>query len=77
MYVCSGNANAVAGAAGSVIPNKSFTRTISVVQMPTYEGGQPNTQYNDDLRLSSQVTFKGINGLSHTVTITRYMHALP
>ncbi len=74
-YVCSGvSAHKPAGAL--VLP-KQYVRNVMIEQLPTFEVGAANTQYSDDLRITSNVTFKALNGTSHTVKIIRFMHARP
>ncbi len=74
-YVCSGEpARTIEG---SRITSKEYVRSITVDQIPTFETDPANQQYNDDLRVTSNVTFKALNGMSHTVKITRFMHARP
>ncbi len=75
-YVCSG-VPANLAQAGNVQP-KEYVRTVTIDQLPTFESGvAANEQYNDDLRVTSSVQFKGLNGVSHTIKIVRFMHAKP
>jgi hypothetical protein len=74
-YVCSGVPSNVAKA--GKVQAKEYIRTLTVDQLPTYENVPANEQYNDDLRITSSVQFKGLNGVSHTVKIVRFMHAKP
>ncbi len=74
-YVCSGTPSHIA--TGGIVSQKQYTRSITVDQIPTFETGAANTQYNDDIRVTSSVQFKALNGRSHTVKITRFMHARP
>lgn len=73
-YICSGTPAHIAGGRLQV---KEYTRSITIDELPTYETGAQDTQYSDDIRVTSSVQFKGLNGVSHTVKITRYMHARP
>lgn len=74
-YICSGvPAHITSG--GKVQP-KEYRRYVTIDQLPTFETGPANEQYSDDLRVTSSVDFKGINGVSHTIKITRFMHARP
>ena len=74
-YVCGGVASHIPS--GAVVGQKQYIRTITLDQLPTFETGAGNTQYNDDIRVISSVQFKALNGTSHTVKITRFMHARP
>jgi prepilin-type N-terminal cleavage/methylation domain-containing protein len=74
-YVCSSDIAKIGG-----LPNltKTYTRTVTVDQLPTFESALlPNLQYNDDLRIVATVDFKGINGVSHSIKVIRFMHARP
>lgn len=73
-YVCAGLPLHIAS--GLVEP-KQYIRSITVDQLSTFEFTPANEQYNDDLRISSSVQYKGVNGVSHTVKIIRFMHARP
>lgn len=74
-YICSGvPAHAPVG---SKAQNKEYIRTITVDQISTFESGNQNEQYNDDLRVTSNVQFKALNGVTHNIKITRFMHARP
>lgn len=72
-YICSGTPGHIP--VGGTLQSKEYIRTITVEQLPTFETTAANTQYNDDLRITSNVSFKGLNGVSHTVKIIRFMHA--
>jgi hypothetical protein len=74
-YVCGGTLSHVPS--GGLVGQKQYTRTITLDQLPTFESGAGNTQYNDDIRVTSSVQFKALNGASHTVKVTRFMHARP
>ena len=74
-YVCKGVSAHVP--AGGKVQAKEFIRSITIEQMPTYETGAQDAQYNDDIRITSNVQFKALNGVSHNVKITRFMHARP
>lgn len=75
MYVCKGLEYHIP--VGSTIGTKHFERVLSVESLPTFETGGILSQYNDDLRITSTVKFKGVNGLTRTVTVVRFMHAQP
>jgi prepilin-type N-terminal cleavage/methylation domain-containing protein len=66
---------------GSGSGSKTYARSVSIKQLPTFEGvtdGGPSlNQYNDDLLITSTVTFKSYNGLSRSVNVTRFMHSRP
>ena len=73
-YVCSGGSISAGGAVADT--SKSFSRSISVEHLPTFETAPlKEEQYNDDLRITSEVTFRSINGRSNTLRVTRFMHA--
>ena len=73
-YVCSGGNISAGGAVADT--SKSFSRSISVEHLPTFETAPlKEEQHNDDLRITSEVTFRSINGRSNTLRVTRFMHA--
>lgn len=59
--------------------SKPYARSVSIKQAPTFEGlstGGPSLgQYNDDLLITSKVSFKAYNGVTKTVEVVRFMHA--
>lgn len=75
MYTCKGVPAHQLG--GTLDATKLFQRSVTIDWLPTFETGTRAEQYNDDLRIVARVTFRGYNGLSHTVTVTRFMHAQP
>ncbi len=74
-YVCSGVPSHIP--AGGKVQAKEYIRSVTIDQIPTYETGALDAQYSDDLRITSNVQFKALNGVSHSVKITRFMHARP
>lgn len=74
-YVCSGTIGAPTF--GTVVDaSKSFSRSISVEHLPTFETAPLKEEhYHDDLRITSEVTFRAVNGRSNTLRVTRFMHA--
>ena len=78
LYVCKNQAEAIAGRVATTTV-KTFSRSIGIEQVSTsFESSSPSaSQYNDDLRITSNVQYKGVNGVSHTIKIIRFMHALP
>ncbi len=75
-YVCKGVPENMVP--GGIVQPKQYVRSVTVEQLPTFEAGIPqDEQYSDDLRVTSNVQFKGLNGVSHTIKITRFMHARP
>ncbi len=74
-YVCGGISAHIP--ALSVVGLKQYTRSVTVDQLSTFETVPASDQYNDDLRITSSVQFKGINGITHTTKIVRFMHARP
>lgn len=75
-YVCKGEVSHIGVAS---IDSKPFTRSVSVEWLPTFNEGPANfaAYYNDDLRIISSVTYRGINGYPYTVKVTRFMHSRP
>jgi prepilin-type N-terminal cleavage/methylation domain-containing protein len=74
-YVCSGVPAHIV--AGGLVQPKQYARTVTIEQLSTFETGDADTEYSDDLRITSNVSFKALNGVSHNVKITRFMHARP
>ncbi len=75
-YVCKGVPENMIP--GGVVQPKQYIRSVTIEQLPTFEAGTPqDQQYSDDLRVTSSVQFKALNGMSHTIKITRFMHARP
>jgi hypothetical protein len=75
-YVCKGVSEHMIP--GGVVQPKQYIRSVTIEQLPTFEAGTPqDQQYSDDLRVTSSVQFKALNGMSHTIKITRFMHARP
>ncbi len=74
-YVCNGVTSH--SVAGGKVSSKQYKRTITVDQLPTFETGPANEQYNDDLLIVSTVEFKAINGITQSVKVSRFMHARP
>ena len=75
-YVCNGVPAHIPR--GAKIQPKEYIRSVTVEQLPTFEGAvSADQQYSDDLRITSSVKFKALNGAYHTVTVTRFMHARP
>lgn len=73
-YVCSGGSISAGGAVADT--SKSFSRSVSVEHLPTFETPLLKEEhYNDDLRITSEVTFRAVNGRSNTLRVTRFMHA--
>ncbi len=75
MFVCKG-VPAHHGTA-SLDTSKPYTRKVYVEQLATFEVGLPNTQYQDDLRITVTVSFRGINGTEQVVSVVRFIHARP
>ena len=73
-YACAGLPEHITGST----TNTQFKRTVFVTQVPTFEGGFPEeSQYNDDLRVTAEIEFKGVNGLTQVQRIIRFFHARP
>jgi prepilin-type N-terminal cleavage/methylation domain-containing protein len=71
-YVCQGVPSHIMGP----VEAKAFTRSISIedVLAPFDPVGG---EYNDDLRVTVDVQFKGVNQFMHSVKIISFMHARP
>lgn len=67
MYVCS----SIHGSAGDT--PTIFARSVNIVSLPTFAG--VDQQYNDDLRITSKVTFTKPNGYIRNVTVIDFFHA--
>ena len=77
VYVCNSN---LLVTSGSAIGPKHFSRTLGIEQISTFEDPSvvpASLQYSDDLRITSNVEFKGQNGVSRSVKVVRFMHARP
>lgn len=73
-YACSGIPAHINGSVSIM----NFARSVFVEQIPTFEGSLPqDQQYNDDLRITAQIKFKGVNGVTQTQKIVRFFHARP
>ncbi len=73
-YACAGLPSHITGST----TNTQFTRRVLVEQVPTFETALPqNEQYNDDLRVTAQIEFKGVNGVTQVQKIVRFFHARP
>lgn len=70
-YACKGVLSHVTG----TVTGNPFTRSVIMESLPTFESGSFYDQYNDDVRITSEVTFKGYNGLTQRVKIVRFLHA--
>ncbi len=70
-YVCSGVTSHVVS--GVVDATKPFTRNVVIDQLPTFETGSRYDQYSDDLRITSEVKFRGVNGRTQTLRVIRFM----
>lgn len=73
-YVCKGvESHTSAGVLATT--TKTYSRSVFIEQLPTFETGSMFTQYNDDLRIISQVKYKGVNGVTYSARVVRFMHA--
>ncbi len=71
-YICSNVPSHRVG--GVVDDSKSFARSVIIDQLPTFELTKPRYgQYADDLRITSEVDFRGVNGRTQTVRVVRFM----
>lgn len=53
----------------------AFSRTVSVESIPTFGVGGADEAYNDDLRITSTVTFRRLNGYIVQVKVVDFLHA--
>ncbi len=67
-YACAGQPTHTVGTVGAT----RFTRSVSMESVPTFDA-----TYNDDIRIITQVQFKGLNGLTKSVKVIRFFHARP
>lgn len=65
LYVC-------AGAHGTVGVPTFFTRKVQVESIQTFSGNDAN--YNDDLRVTSTVTFRKSNGYTRSIKLVDFLH---
>lgn len=65
IYVC-------AGTHGTVGVPTFFTRKVQVESIPTFSGNDAN--YNDDLRVTSTVTFRKSNGYTRSIKLVDFLH---
>lgn len=72
-YVCQGEVSHITG----TVDTRLYTRSVSIEWLPTFESGAIEDQYNDDLRITVTVGFKGVNGYPHSISITKFMHSQP
>jgi prepilin-type N-terminal cleavage/methylation domain-containing protein len=61
----------------SATTTKSYTRIVKLESVSTFDTGSYLSQYNDDIRITSAVKFKGVNGATRVVQVVRFMHSLP
>lgn len=74
MYVCKGVVAHVPSTV-TIESTKPYTRAVFVEALPTFETGPLLDQYNDDLRITTNVNFKGVNGVTKTIKTVRFIHA--
>lgn len=74
VYICKGVPSHLSGA---VLGTKTFSRKVSIEWLPTFESSPMLSQYDDDLRVTSSVTYRARNGYTTTSTTTRFMHSQP
>lgn len=74
-YVCKGIAGHITGAIST--STRVFSRSVTLEALPTFETGSMFTQYNDDIRVTSTVNFRGVNGFTYAVRVVRFMHSQP
>lgn len=73
-YACTGIPAHITG----TVDVMTFARSVFIEQIPTFESSLPEEeQYNDDLRVTAQIKFKGVNGVTQTQKIVRFFHARP
>ncbi len=75
MYVCRGETDHYLG---GTTTNKEFIRFVTIEWLPSFETDPLRSgHYNDDLRISSHVRYRGVNGYTSTTTVIRFMHSRP
>jgi prepilin-type N-terminal cleavage/methylation domain-containing protein len=76
MYVCQGVSSHYMN---GEIDSKNFTRSVSVEWLPSsFEVGATMAEYyQDDLRITVEVEYRGVNGYPRTITVVRFMHSQP
>lgn len=67
LYVCARRISGVG------YTRTTFSRTVSVESLPTFSGS--DQAYNDDLRITSTVTFRRLNGYTSQVKVVDFLHA--
>ena len=74
-YVCKGVGGHVTGQSTGA----QYTRVVTLEKISApYEDALPeDEQYNGDIRVNVDVTFRGANGILKSVSITRFFHARP
>ncbi len=73
-FLCTGSAHS-----NGAIPStkKTFSRSVYLEHNPTYDIGNMLSQYNDDIKIISEVKHKGVNGVTYTSRVSRFIHAQP
>jgi prepilin-type N-terminal cleavage/methylation domain-containing protein len=72
-FVC---ANVPSHKTGS-IAGKYYTRAVLLEDILSYETGSRLERYEDDIRITVLVGYRGANGRYQVATTTRFMHAQP
>ncbi|MEN9881078.1 MAG: hypothetical protein RLZZ308_261 [Candidatus Parcubacteria bacterium] len=72
-YVCKGVPTHISGTPMRAL----YKRTVKVERLDTFDGPQPEDQYNDDVRFTVDVSFRGVNGVTRSVQLVRYIHPRP
>jgi prepilin-type N-terminal cleavage/methylation domain-containing protein len=78
-YVCSGSPLATEPGV-TADTARTFKRTVSIEEIPTFESSPTYTRYtryHDDLRVTSEVDFRGVNGRAQSLKVVRFMHPRP
>ncbi|MDD4989445.1 MAG: hypothetical protein PHV42_03410, partial [Candidatus Pacebacteria bacterium] len=71
-YVCSGVPSHIVGVAHPT----AYSRKVNVVSKATFpESGPSSGWYNDDLIVTSSVSFRRSNGVMRTIQIVDFLHA--
>lgn len=72
-YVCMGLPTHINGGT----TGNFYKRSVYLEQLPTFETDPFHEQDYDDVRVTSQVSYRAVNGSVRTVKIVRYIHPRP
>lgn len=72
-YVCIGLPTHINGGVTGLF----YKRSVYLEHMPAFESTPFNEQDYDDIRVTSEVSYRAVNGTIRTVKIVRYIHPRP